>query len=266
VKDKDAIIESMIGTGALTAEEAEMIANGAELALILEVNDVSETVSAEDKQAIESVVESVSEEMTVAQYLDIDLFKQISMSGVADEKSQITDTGSKLQITLSLSDTIINTDRSIVRSYFIACVHDGVAKLIPAVFNELDGTLSFENGEFSTYAIVYVDTEVTLPNDTEATEPPAATEEPTATEKPAATEEPTATEKPAATEKPTETTKPVSTANPTSGSKNTSGKADTVRTGDESNVLFWLVMLVSCTAVLTTVTIVRSTKRTQRRR
>ena len=70
-------------------------------------------------------------------------------------------------------------------------VHDGEATLLPDLDNQED-TITIDTARFSTYVIVY--------RDTENVEEPTVTDKPGTTERPGVTEAPNGTEQPAVTD------------------------------------------------------------------
>ena len=56
---------------------------------------------------------------------------------------------------MKLPDSLLNKDKSKLRTYYILRLHDGV---VDKLETELNGdTLTFETNKFSTYALVYED-------------------------------------------------------------------------------------------------------------
>ena len=157
-----------------TQEEEKQIEYGADVEVWLEIKDISDSVSSEEKAKVEEKLGDAD----VALYLDIAMFKQVG----ENEASRLTQLGDKVQITFKLDDSYINTDKDVTRTYSIIHVHDGKAEVITPVFDANAKTLSFQTDRFSTYALVYTDVVNTPP--TEETVPP--TEKPTEapTEKP----------------------------------------------------------------------------------
>ena len=157
-----------------TQEEEKQIEYGADVEVWLEIKDISDSVSSEEKAKVEEKLGDAD----VALYLDIAMFKQVG----ENEASRLTQLSDKVQITFKLDDSYINTDKDVTRTYSIIHVHDGKAEVITPVFDANAKTLSFQTDRFSTYALVYTDVVNTPP--TEETVPP--TEKPTEapTEKP----------------------------------------------------------------------------------
>ena len=58
-----------------------------------------------------------------------------------------------------MPSSLINTNPAITRTYKVVRIHDGVATAIPATF--ANGKITFATNEFSTYAIIYTDTQNT---------------------------------------------------------------------------------------------------------
>ncbi len=121
-----------------------------EVKVYLEVDDISASVSEADK----NLIDGEKGDATVGIYLDIDLFKKVGLT-----ETQITETSGAITISLELPSSLINTNPAITRTYKVVRIHDGVATVIPATF--ANGKITFATDEFSTYAIIYTDTQNT---------------------------------------------------------------------------------------------------------
>lgn len=92
-------------------------------------------------------------------YLDINLYAQVEDSQGADKgKIQITEAGTKISLTISLPEEMINSDNTVERTYKIIRVHNGKAEEIACEYDEVNGTVTFKTDRFSTYALAYEDT------------------------------------------------------------------------------------------------------------
>ena len=58
---------------------------------------------------------------------------------------------------------MLNKDTYVVRKYQIVRVHEGEVSILDAVFDEATGEISFETDKFSTYALIYEDVEIDVP-------------------------------------------------------------------------------------------------------
>lgn len=139
-------------------------------------------MSAEDKAAIEAKFEEAVENGVAGRYLDITLLKKIGDA----EAENVVSTIFPAKISITIPESMKNTDTSKSRTYDIIRVHEGVAEVIESSFDETEGTITFSTDRFSIYAIVYADTDNTNPDDTE-TETPSKpddiqTEEPSGTD------------------------------------------------------------------------------------
>lgn len=134
----------------LTEAEKTRVTNGENATIYLEVTDISNTISAEEKALIEKKADKGSKLL----YLDISLFKKVGN----DEAQRVTKTGSKISVSIKIPSAILNTDTTKTRTYQIVKVHDGVASIIEGTYDEKTQIFTFETDEFSTYAIAYKDT------------------------------------------------------------------------------------------------------------
>ena len=135
----------------LSAEEVARIENGEDIQVWIEATDISATVSQTDKDLIDSKKGNA----TIGMYLDIDLLKKIG----SDSPANITDTVGAVTITMELPISLINTNPIFARIFKVVRIHDGVATVIPATF--ANGKITFATDAFSTYAIIYTDTQNT---------------------------------------------------------------------------------------------------------
>ena len=125
-----------------------------------------EDVTEEEKAAIEEeVANQLPEGAVVAGYLDIKV-KLVARNG--EDKytlGYLSELSEPVTLTAALPEGLPAVAEGVNRTYYVACYHDGEVTLIPATDNG-DGTVSFLNGNFSTFAIVYEDTEEAPEEDT----------------------------------------------------------------------------------------------------
>lgn len=143
----------------LTSEDLSEVASGADVSIYLVVEDVSKTVSKEEKAAVQSVAGNDK----IGMYLDINLFKQVGTS-----EAQVTETRGLMTITITIPDKLINTKESVTRTYKIIRVHedaDGslVTDILDGNFNAADKSFTFKTDKFSTYALTYADVDTNTP-------------------------------------------------------------------------------------------------------
>ncbi len=92
-----------------TEEEKEQIKNGAEAKIYLEIKDVSDTVSEEDKLIIKENIE----DFIIGEYIDISLFKKIGDI----EAKKISNPNGLISITIIIPESLKPTDSSKTRNY-----------------------------------------------------------------------------------------------------------------------------------------------------
>ncbi len=144
--------EETLGSAVLTDEDKTAVENGADASIRLDVEDITESVPAEDA----GLVEEAKGEAELGMYLGVTLWKQIGDG----EEVAVTETNGSLTISFEVPDSLINTDPSVVRSYQIIRVHEGKAEIIPCEYSEETRTITFKTDKFSTYALVYTDREI----------------------------------------------------------------------------------------------------------
>lgn len=137
----------------LTQEEKELADDGANIKIVLDIQDAQNTVSAADKAVVESALSTdVMQGFTVGQYLDVNLFKIIN-----DNRSAIRETNKKIIVTIAVPDRLKNTDANSARVFAVVRVHNGAAEVLTDLDNS-DDTITIATDRFSSYAIVYNDT------------------------------------------------------------------------------------------------------------
>lgn len=140
--NKNDLIDTLVEKKEITANELSEIANGKELEFVL---DVKESCS-------NKFIESSTKEYIVGKYLDITLYKNID--GTNKSIHELT---KKLKISIELPTELINKDKTITRTYFIARSHNGKVDILETNYDEKTNKLTFETDKFSDYAIIYKD-------------------------------------------------------------------------------------------------------------
>ena len=188
----------------------------------------SSAVPAEDKSGIETFVQAMDKDAVIAQYLDL----KVLLLADNQEIGEISQLSNPITFTLAIPDSL----KADGRVFTVVRVHNGQEEALKTIMNE-DGTISFSTDRFSTYALVYTDAETTPGED--PTNPP---EDPTTPDDPENPNQPTT---------PDDTTDP---DQPTTGS-------DGPQTGDTSNVMLWVGILVLAACAMTVTLGFAATKR-----
>lgn len=152
----DAAVETPLSRLAdivLTETEKQQAADGTDIRIVLDVKDASASVSGADRKIVETALHgSTAKGYTLGQYFDISLYKVIG-----DSRNIIKETDSRLTVTLSVPDSLKNTDSTRMRIFAVIRVHDGKAEILSDLDSNED-TITIETDRFSTYAVVYQDT------------------------------------------------------------------------------------------------------------
>ncbi len=138
----------------LTDEEKEAVYNGAEATLKLEINNIDETVTKEDKNLIGTAIEKVLKdtfEMVDVVYLDVDAYKIIGTA-----KTQLTGLGKEIEIVITVPTEWIPKD-DVNREFMVLRIHDGIAEKLESTYDAKEKTVTVKTDKFSTYALVYAD-------------------------------------------------------------------------------------------------------------
>lgn len=139
---RDEVIDLLIENKKITANELSEVAEGKKIEIVLEVKEA---------QANE-LIETSTKGYKVGKYLDITLYK--SVNGTSESIHELT---KKLKISIELPTELINKDKTITRTYFIARSHNGKVDILETNYDEKTNKLTLETDKFSDYAIIYKD-------------------------------------------------------------------------------------------------------------
>ena len=137
---------------AFTPEEIVRINNGESARVFVVVEDISETVSTEERTIINNTMTTISQtqgNMTLGLFLDITKFKQVGSSDAV----QLKELGQKISISILIPEEL----RAEGREFQIIRIHDGEVEIITGTYDHGTGLFTFETDRFSTYALVYAD-------------------------------------------------------------------------------------------------------------
>lgn len=139
---RDEVIDLLIENKKITANELSEVANGKELEFVLDIKESSSN----------KLIESSTKGYIVGKYLNITLNKIVN--GTSESIHELT---KKLKISIELPTELINKDKTITRTYFIARSHNGKVDILETNYDEKTNKLTFETDKFSDYAIIYKD-------------------------------------------------------------------------------------------------------------
>lgn len=152
--NKAELLAMLVDSGDITADELAQIADGANVDIALTVKEAN--VSAEIKTAMAQAAKGC----TIGQYLDISLFKYMTVNGKQQDGVALHTTKNALTISVAVPDALINTNSAVNRTYCIVRNHEGTITVLDAAFDAASKTLTFKTDLFSDYAIAYKDTAV----------------------------------------------------------------------------------------------------------
>lgn len=152
--DKAELLAMLVDSGDITADELAQIADGASVDIALTVKEAN--VSAEIKTAMAQAAKGC----TIGQYLDISLFKYMTVNGKQQDGVALHTIKNALTISVVVPDALINTNSAVNRTYCIVRNHEGTITVLDAAFDAASKTLTFKTDRFSDYAIAYKDTAV----------------------------------------------------------------------------------------------------------
>lgn len=151
--DKDVSFEFKV----IGSDNQTIIAKKSELTQKVEVKDVTEKdLNKEDVDLINKLIDN---KYVLAKYYNIDLFNAVKDLKV----EQITDSSKEVAVTLNIPSDMEKVKDGFTRKYYIVRVHDGKTDILDTTLNA-DGTLTFKTDKFSTYSLVYTDTETNIDN------------------------------------------------------------------------------------------------------
>ena len=139
----------------LTAEEQKQVADGKDAKIILKVQDISTSVSAEDKKQIEEklAAEQNNSADSALIYIDISLFKKIGDG----EETRVTETSGMIKISIEVPESMWSSEAGVERTYRVLRIHNGVAEILEGTYDSVTHLFTFETDRFSTYALTYQD-------------------------------------------------------------------------------------------------------------
>ena len=151
--------ELIAADGIFTEEERADIESGAVARVWIEISATSNLADA-DKQNVEAEAKKImGSDISKVVYFDADLFKSVTKDGTTT-KSQITEPGTEIEVSVSLPESLVQADSTISRAYRIIRLHNGEVDSFVAAFDKETGTLTFKTDRFSTYAIAFTDTQL----------------------------------------------------------------------------------------------------------
>lgn len=139
---RDEVIDLLIENKEITANELSEVAEGKKIEIVLEVKEAQTN----------ELIETNTKGYIVGKYLNITLNKIVN--GTSESIHELT---KKLKISIELPTELINKDKTITRTYFIARSHNGKVDILETNYDEKTNKLTFETDKFSDYAIIYKD-------------------------------------------------------------------------------------------------------------
>lgn len=139
---RDEVIDLLIENKKITANELSEVAEGKKIEIVLEVKEAQTN----------ELIETNTKGYKVGKYLNITLNKIVN--GTNKSIHELT---KKLKISIELPTELINKDKTITRTYFIARSHNGKVDILETNYDEKTNKLTFETDKFSDYAILYKD-------------------------------------------------------------------------------------------------------------
>ena len=152
--NKAELLAMLVDSGDISADELAQIADGASVDIALTVKEAN----APDE--VKTAMAQAAKGCTIGQYLDISLFKYMTVNGKQQDGVALHTTKNALTISVAVPDALINTNSAVYRTYCIVRNHEGTITVLDAAFDAASKTLTFKTDRFSDYAIAYKDTAV----------------------------------------------------------------------------------------------------------
>ncbi len=139
----------------LSAADQEQMTAGKDVKVILKVQDISASVSAEDKKQIVEKLATEQQNTTnpTLLYIDISLFKKVG----DEEETRVTETSGKIKISVEVPASMWSTETGVERTYRVVRIHNGVTEILEGTYDPATHLFTFETDRFSTYALTYQD-------------------------------------------------------------------------------------------------------------
>ena len=135
----------------LTSSEINDLLNNKEMYIYIEVKDITDTILDTDKEFIENLLDN---NLNTKKYFDVSLLKRIEDG----ENEKITELNKPIDISFTIPEELLNTNKNVNRTYEIYVLHNGK---ISKTNVKVDGNIAtFEADKFSIYTLTYTDTEV----------------------------------------------------------------------------------------------------------
>ena len=139
---------SELKTGVLDASERAVMREGSDANVKLRVQNIDGSVSQADKELVIAALG----DYTVAQYLDITLWKTV---GNGEEK-QVRSTNNPISVTISIPNSFRSPKSGKVRQFAIVRVHNGSSTVLQDKDSSAN-TITISTSKFSVYALAYRD-------------------------------------------------------------------------------------------------------------
>lgn len=137
------LLQMLVDGGDLSADELAQIAEGAHAEIVVEINPAA------PEDAVKTAMANAVPGYKVGQYLDITLFKNITLNGETTT-TQLHSTAKQLPFTVKLADALANKG-----DYRMVRYHADSAEVLPGSYSASDNTYAFGTDRFSIYMIAY---------------------------------------------------------------------------------------------------------------
>ena len=144
-----------VANAVLTKEQIQLVGSGDTIEIRVEVKDITQSVSGQDQEVIESAVTRLREEqegMILGMYIDISMFVKVGEG----EWNAVTRSDEPVEVVIGIPEEL----RSDGREYYIIRSHEGECDILTDMDDAPD-TITISTDRFSSYAIAYAETDGT---------------------------------------------------------------------------------------------------------
>lgn len=144
-----------VANAVLTKEQIQLVGSGDTIEIRVEVKDITQSVSGQDQEVIESAVTRLREEqegMILGMYVDISMFVKVGEG----EWNAVTRSDEPVEVVIGIPEEL----RSDGREYYIIRSHEGECDILTDMDDAPD-TITISTDRFSSYAIAYAETDGT---------------------------------------------------------------------------------------------------------
>lgn len=242
-KSDISVDENTLMDNVLTKKELSTLSDGGNADMLLQVeNKEAKHVTKAETRLVEKLLD---EHTQIGAFLDISLYLSVKDAAgkLVKDKEKIHNPKTTFTIKVSIPKKL-RTAGTAKRTYEIIRVHDGKSEILPSKYNEKDQTITFETNKFSTYAIAYTETGKDKTNDTDNPDTDHKKDPDNSDNRNPGDDHSSQNSDG------TGNGQTISSSTTNTATVTTSGQKKAVKTGDDTAIAFWIVLLGASALVL----------------